>query len=35
MTIPHTSHMSYTDFHLFSPLLPNPRETQIGSSHHK
>ncbi|QOT12587.1 carboxylic ester hydrolase [Paenibacillus sp. JNUCC32] len=26
MTIPHTSHMSYTDFHLFSPLLPNPGE---------
>lgn len=26
MTIPNTSHMSYTDFHLFSPLLPNPGE---------
>ncbi|TYA10077.1 carboxylic ester hydrolase [Paenibacillus faecis] len=26
MTIPHTSHMSFTDFHLFSPLLPNPGE---------
>ena len=26
MTIPHTSHLSYTDFHLFSPLLPNPGE---------
>lgn len=26
MTIPHTSHMSYTDFHLFSPLLPNQGE---------
>lgn len=26
MTILHTSHMSYTDFHLFSPLLPNPGE---------
>jgi predicted dienelactone hydrolase len=22
MVIPHTDHMSYTDFHLFSPLLP-------------
>lgn len=26
MTIPHTSHMSFTDFHLFSPLLPNQGE---------
>ncbi|GBF77396.1 putative carboxylic ester hydrolase [Paenibacillus sp. 598K] len=26
MTIPHTSHMSFTDFHLFSPILSNPGE---------
>ncbi|WP_068614041.1 alpha/beta hydrolase family protein [Paenibacillus tuaregi] len=26
MTIPHTSHMSYTDFHLFSPLLQEKGE---------
>ena len=27
MTIPHTSHLSYTDFHLFSPP-PNPERIQ-------
>ncbi|WP_044640125.1 alpha/beta hydrolase family protein [Risungbinella massiliensis] len=26
LIIPHTSHMSFTDFHLFSPLLPNKNE---------
>ncbi|PAE89216.1 carboxylic ester hydrolase [Shouchella clausii] len=33
MTIPHTSHMSFTDFHLFSPLLENKGE-QIEEVHH-
>jgi predicted dienelactone hydrolase len=33
MTIPHTSHMSFTDFHLFSPLLENKGE-HIEEVHH-